>query len=201
MPDKYRSRLPICLLTLIIVTAGCLGTPPTDPTTTSPADSTEPAPATISEMADHLTVHEELTTNHTYHAENNTIEYIEEYRTSVNETTGNVTKEPVYGTAPADFWLKHMGTSIAAQAVRQELTANASNQTLDGITVEAASKPTVHVAVVWTRNKVGDTTQTPRLSQETLRENIPEDVTVTLSVGEKQMTRTYNVTVEERTKL
>ncbi|MXR20024.1 hypothetical protein [Halobacterium bonnevillei] len=152
-------------------------------------------------MADHLTVHEELTTNHTYHAENNTIEYIEEYRTSVNETTGSVTKEPVYGTAPADTWLKYKGESIAAQAVRQELTANASNRTLDGITVVGSSKPTVHVAVVWTRNKVGDTTHTPHLPQETLHENIPEDVTVTLSVGEKQLTRTYNVTVKERTKM
>jgi len=201
MPDKYWSRLPICVLTFIIVTAGCLGTTTSDPTGTTTSDSTETTPVTIPEMTDHLTVHEELTTNHTYHAENNTITYIEEYRTSVNETTGNVTKEPVYGTAPADFWLKHMGTSVAAQAVRQELTANASSQTLDGITVVASSKPTVHVAVVWTRNKVGDTTQTPRLSQETLRENIPEGVTVTLSIGEKQMTRTYNITVKERTKM
>ncbi|GAA0268451.1 hypothetical protein GCM10009000_100820 [Halobacterium noricense] len=152
-------------------------------------------------MPNHLEVNKEFTTNHTYHAKNNTIEYIEEYRVSVNETTGNVTRKPVYGTSPADVWLKHMGASVAAQAVRQELTANVSNQTLDGITVESVSKPTVHVAVVWTRNKVGDTAQTPRLSQETLRENIPKDVTVTLSVDEKQMTRTYNVTVEERTKM
>lgn len=201
MVGKYWSRLPIGLLTLIILAGGCMGIPPSDPTATSLADPTESAPATVPEISDHLSVHEELTPNHTYHAENNTIEYIEEYRTSVNETTGEVTREPVYGTAPADTWLKHRGASIAARAVRQELTTNASGQTLDGITVAAASEPTTHVSVVWTRTKVGDTTQTPRLPQETLRENVPEDVTVTLSAGEKQMTRTYNVTVNERTKL
>lgn len=193
MLDRYQSPLSACLVAVLLVTAGCSSAPASDTATSAPD-------ATLSEMPDHLNVSQDLSTNHTYYAINDTIEYIEEYRVTVNSTTGEESKEPVYGTTDADTWLNHKGATVAAHAVRKSLATNASNQSLDGITVESRSEPEIQVAVVWTRNTVGNTEQTPSIPQSSLRRNLPERVTVTLTVNEKQVTNTYNVTVDERTK-
>lgn len=193
MPDRYWFQLSICLVAFTLVTAGCVGPSSSEPTT-------ESTNATLSEMADHLDINRDLTANYTYYAENDTVKYIEEYRVTVNSSTGEETKEAVYGTAEADIWMKQKGATIAAQTIRKKLSTNVSNQSIDGITVEAGTQPKSHVAVVWTRNKVGNTEQTPTILQQTLRESLPDDITVTLVIDEKQVTHTYGITVEERTK-
>lgn len=163
-----KQQLLLLVIAFTIVTPGCLGTSSPSPSTAM----TSTPPSTTSSYEDvelnrTVYVQRAMTDNVTYYESNNTIRYIEEYRTRVNSTTGESTSEPVYGTEDADYWAKHIGTTVAEKVVEAELAAHYSNETLQGITVSARSNLTV--AINWNRDTGGETAQTPSIPQETLR--------------------------------
>ncbi|WP_143052132.1 hypothetical protein [Halobacterium jilantaiense] len=199
MHTSSRSKLLVALF-VILVTAGCLGTPIGDGPQTTSAHTTAESELPAEPMNSTLTVTKTLNETYTYHEKNDTIEYIEEYRVEENTTSGERVTEPVYGTADADTWLKYTAPSVGASQVNGALNTHFQNQSLEHISTASYENSTLQIAVVWERYAVADVTETPRIPQDALRTYLPDTVDVSLIVDGREYTHTYPVVVIERTK-
>ncbi|WP_136688608.1 hypothetical protein [Halorhabdus amylolytica] len=136
----------------------------------------------------------------TYYPDNDTIRYVAAYHHTNHEEVVNGTappdREPIYEFVPAEEWLAVQAPYAGADAVREQVTSRlAGNHSLSTGVSSADNGTRVTVATRTLLSRDGEVLSTPNVTFDRIQTVTPTNVTVTISVGEHSLTRTYPVEV------